>query len=247
MASARSEGFHAPRIARWTWIKGGGSRCAASRDHSSIVKSELHARSGRRTPSVGFHGRHRPRAILRQAWHGHRSGAAGHRRRSGHVEGRRQRGGRGGGGRLRARRHPSVCRQHRRRRLHADPHGRRPLHVHRLSRSRARQGLAQHVSGRARQSHQGRPRRLARLGRSRHRARLRVGGEEVRRQEVGRPGGPGAELAARGFTVSYALSRSLESANKLLGQFPESKRIFLKGGVYYEPATRFASRNSPAP
>ncbi len=46
---------------------------------------------------------------------------------------------------------------------------------------------------------------------------------------------PAQKLAARGFTVSYALSKSLQSADKLLAPFPESKRIFLKGGIYYQP------------
>ena len=45
---------------------------------------------------------------------------------------------------------------------------------------------------------------------------------------------PAVKLAADGFEVSYALSRSLRSA-KLLREFAESRRIFLKGGEYYEP------------
>ena len=48
---------------------------------------------------------------------------------------------------------------------------------------------------------------------------------------------PSVKLASKGFTVSYSLSQSLKSegANRLLSQFPESKRIFLKGGAHYEP------------
>ncbi len=48
---------------------------------------------------------------------------------------------------------------------------------------------------------------------------------------------PAVRLASAGFPVSYALSQSLkgEGSTKLLGQFAESKRIFLKGGAYYEP------------
>jgi gamma-glutamyltranspeptidase/glutathione hydrolase len=48
---------------------------------------------------------------------------------------------------------------------------------------------------------------------------------------------PSVKLASKGFTVSYALSQSLKSegTNRLLSQFPESKRIFLKGGAHYEP------------
>jgi gamma-glutamyltranspeptidase/glutathione hydrolase len=51
---------------------------------------------------------------------------------------------------------------------------------------------------------------------------------------------PWAELVtpairlARGFQVSYALSRSLRSSAKLLAQFPESKRIFLRNGKFFE-------------
>lgn len=48
---------------------------------------------------------------------------------------------------------------------------------------------------------------------------------------------PAVRLASAGFPVSYSLSQSLkgEGSTKLLSQFPESKRIFLKGGAYYEP------------
>jgi gamma-glutamyltranspeptidase / glutathione hydrolase len=48
---------------------------------------------------------------------------------------------------------------------------------------------------------------------------------------------PSVKLASRGFSVSYALSQSLKSegTTKLMSQFPESKRIFLKGGANFEP------------
>ncbi len=47
---------------------------------------------------------------------------------------------------------------------------------------------------------------------------------------------PAVELAAKGFPVSYGLSESLhsESTNEKLGAFPESKRIFLKNGEFYQ-------------
>jgi len=57
---------------------------------------------------------------------------------------------------------------------------------------------------------------------------------------------PWAELVepairlARGFPVSYAFAKSLESGAKLMNQFPESKRIFLRNGKYYEPDEIFA-------
>src|SRR5712691_846376 len=44
---------------------------------------------------------------------------------------------------------------------------------------------------------------------------------------------PAVTLAAKGFPVSFGLANSLE-ANERLPQFEESKRIFLKGGDYYE-------------
>jgi gamma-glutamyltranspeptidase/glutathione hydrolase len=45
---------------------------------------------------------------------------------------------------------------------------------------------------------------------------------------------PAIDLAASGFPVSWGLARSLK-ASKILVEFPESKRIFLKGGAFYEP------------
>ncbi|MCC6394116.1 MAG: gamma-glutamyltransferase [Bryobacterales bacterium] len=45
---------------------------------------------------------------------------------------------------------------------------------------------------------------------------------------------------ARGFPVSYAFAKSLVSGAKLMSRFPESKRIFLRNGKYYEPDEIFA-------
>ncbi len=50
---------------------------------------------------------------------------------------------------------------------------------------------------------------------------------------------PAVELAAKGFPVSYGLAQSLRGARRALEQFPESKRIFLKEGAFYEPGERF--------
>ncbi len=47
---------------------------------------------------------------------------------------------------------------------------------------------------------------------------------------------PAVRLASQGFEVSYHFSKSLEEAADLLGQFPESKRIFLKDGQRWQPA-----------
>ena len=46
--------------------------------------------------------------------------------------------------------------------------------------------------------------------------------------------GPAIRLAEEGFPVSYALAQSLESAAPLLSRFPESRRIFLRNGNYFE-------------
>jgi gamma-glutamyltranspeptidase/glutathione hydrolase len=44
---------------------------------------------------------------------------------------------------------------------------------------------------------------------------------------------PATALAAKGFPVSFGLASSLQGSERL-AQFEESKRIFLKGGRYYE-------------
>ncbi|MEO7650185.1 MAG: gamma-glutamyltransferase [Bryobacteraceae bacterium] len=46
---------------------------------------------------------------------------------------------------------------------------------------------------------------------------------------------PSVALAKQGFTVTYALAYSLRSKDKLFSRFPDSKRIFLKDGAFYEP------------
>ncbi len=45
---------------------------------------------------------------------------------------------------------------------------------------------------------------------------------------------PSLELASDGFSVSYGLAQSLR-ATKALSRFPESNRIFLRDGRYFEP------------
>ena len=50
---------------------------------------------------------------------------------------------------------------------------------------------------------------------------------------------PAIRLALSGFPVSSALARSLENSRQLLERFPESKRIFLKGGALYRPGDLF--------
>ena len=74
-----------------------------------------------------------------------------------------------------------------------------------------------------------------------------VRGLEMAHQKYGRKKwaelvDPAVRLAADGFPVSYGLARSLRSKDAIdrLGQFPESKRIFLNGGKYLEAGDRLA-------
>ena len=46
---------------------------------------------------------------------------------------------------------------------------------------------------------------------------------------------PAIRLAADGFRVSNALSESLRQAQEILGEFAESRRIFLRNGKLFEP------------
>jgi gamma-glutamyltranspeptidase/glutathione hydrolase len=50
---------------------------------------------------------------------------------------------------------------------------------------------------------------------------------------------PARKLAADGFVVNEALVKSIKGSEKLLERFPESKRIFLNGGKYYQPGDIF--------
>ena len=45
---------------------------------------------------------------------------------------------------------------------------------------------------------------------------------------------PAIELASKGFPVSHWMMQSLRASAESLSQFPESKLIFLKGGVFYD-------------
>ena len=49
---------------------------------------------------------------------------------------------------------------------------------------------------------------------------------------------PARRLAAEGFIVNYHTARSLEGSSKLLSKFPESRRIFLRDGKYFEEGER---------
>ena len=48
-----------------------------------------------------------------------------------------------------------------------------------------------------------------------------------------------ARTLANGFTVTHNLARSLRSSNDYLGQYPETKRIYLKGGQFYSEGEIF--------
>ncbi len=50
---------------------------------------------------------------------------------------------------------------------------------------------------------------------------------------------PAVELASKGFPLSYAQANGLRSAGRGLAAFPESKRVFLRDGKYYEPGDLF--------
>src|SRR5579883_243068 len=46
---------------------------------------------------------------------------------------------------------------------------------------------------------------------------------------------PAVELASKGFALSYGQANGLKNAGRGLSQFPESNRIFLRNGNYYQP------------
>ncbi len=51
---------------------------------------------------------------------------------------------------------------------------------------------------------------------------------------------PARKLAAEGWTVTPFFERDLKVQEKLMGQFPESRRIFLRDGNYYQVGETFA-------
>ena len=50
---------------------------------------------------------------------------------------------------------------------------------------------------------------------------------------------PARRLAANGFTVTYSLARSLRATDDYLSLYPETKRIYLKGGSFYKEGEVF--------
>lgn len=50
---------------------------------------------------------------------------------------------------------------------------------------------------------------------------------------------PARQLAARGFAVTYPLSRSLRGNKDYLSEYPETKRIYLKSGAFYSEGEIF--------
>jgi len=71
-----------------------------------------------------------------------------------------------------------------------------------------------------------------------------VAGLALAEQKYGKLGlarvmAPAIRLAKNGFTVGYALSRSLQHSARLLNQFSESKRIYLRDGNPYQPGEVF--------
>lgn len=70
-----------------------------------------------------------------------------------------------------------------------------------------------------------------------------VRGFELAQKKYGRAGweslvSPAVKLARNGFPVSYSLSESLKASGSLR-QDPESRRVFLKNGAYYEAGETF--------
>ena len=54
---------------------------------------------------------------------------------------------------------------------------------------------------------------------------------------------PAIDLAEQGFPVSDHLSDSLKGAAPLLGLFPESRRVYLNNGKYFEPGERLIQKD----
>jgi len=50
---------------------------------------------------------------------------------------------------------------------------------------------------------------------------------------------PARQLAANGFTVTYPLARSLHGSREYLSQYPETKRIYLRNGKFYNEGELF--------
>lgn len=50
---------------------------------------------------------------------------------------------------------------------------------------------------------------------------------------------PARRLAANGFIVTNSLARSLRGSRESLSRYPETKRIYLKGGEFYDEGERF--------
>src|SRR5881392_2514123 len=50
---------------------------------------------------------------------------------------------------------------------------------------------------------------------------------------------PARQLAANGFIVNHMLARSLRGSDDYLSQYEETKRIYLKGGEFYEDGELF--------
>jgi gamma-glutamyltranspeptidase/glutathione hydrolase len=49
---------------------------------------------------------------------------------------------------------------------------------------------------------------------------------------------PARRLAADGFAVTPALARDMQASSELLGQFPESRRVYLRNGRFYRAGDR---------
>src|ERR1039457_6704992 len=50
---------------------------------------------------------------------------------------------------------------------------------------------------------------------------------------------PAADLASKGYELSYSQANSMRGGGRGMDRFPESKRVFLRDGKYYEPGETF--------
>ena len=50
---------------------------------------------------------------------------------------------------------------------------------------------------------------------------------------------PAADLASKGYALSYSEANSMRGGGRGMERFPESKRVFLRDGKYYEPGETF--------
>ena len=101
-------------------------------------------------------------------------------------------------------------------------------------RERAPEGLARYVSRRERQADARQHRRLALLGRARHRARLRAGAAEIRAQEMGRRDGARDRARVQGISGQLFARRIAERLAQSWRDIRNRSASFRRTAHYYE-------------